>query len=523
MAKKMLKSDYYIPPTDLDLLIFEKLVPANHYLRRVKAVIDFEFVRAEVQDCYSETMGRTAMDPVLMFKLEYLQHHYTLSDRAVIAQAQVNVAYRYFLDLSLNSPLPVASLLSQFRTRLGPERHQALFDGIVAQARQQGLVKDRLRLKDATHVIANIAIPSTIQLVAQVRSRLLNSAQPYAPERVSAAEQEAERIRFVTADLKDEERLLQRVHHLRQIVAWADQVQAHLGRTAAARQPNWARFEAALATAHKLLADQDDPDGPDRLRSAVDPEARQGKHGQYYDGYLCDISLDPDSEIMTAVNLLPANGHEAADARPLLEAEHQAHGNRVAALSIDGVGFQGPVLRDLSDPTDLDLTVYVPPHSQGIPESPYFKAADFQLSPDGDRLLCPNEAETAQRHRNQKDTAWVFQFKHSPCAECPLLKQCMANLPAKHGRTVSINDYQAEYEAARQLAQTEAYAQVRTQHPKVERKLAEIVRYHGGRRARYRGQRRVKIQYLLTGVAINIKRMVRLLVPEPNRPALTPA
>jgi hypothetical protein len=68
----------------------------------------------------------------------------------VIVEAQVNVAYRYFLDLALSSALPVASLLSQFRTRLGAERHQALFDQIVSQARGQGLVKDRLRLKDAT-------------------------------------------------------------------------------------------------------------------------------------------------------------------------------------------------------------------------------------------------------------------------------------------------------------------------------------------------------------------------------------
>ena len=115
----MLKSDYYTEPSELDLQVFEQLVPPDHYLRQVKAVIDFEFVRAEVQDCYSPSMGRGAIDPVLMFKLEYLQHHYRLSDREVIVEAQVNVAYRYFLDLALSSALPVPSLLSQFRSRLG--------------------------------------------------------------------------------------------------------------------------------------------------------------------------------------------------------------------------------------------------------------------------------------------------------------------------------------------------------------------------------------------------------------------
>jgi len=183
---EMLKSDYYIPPTELDLLVFEKLISPDHYLRQVKAVIDFEFVREEVKDSYSDTMGRRAIDPVLMFKLEYLQHHYDLSDREVIIEAQVNVAYRYFLDLSLDSSLPSASLLSQFRTRLGEERHQGLFDGIVAQGREYGLVKDRLRLKDATHVIANIAIPSTIQLVAQVREQLLKNLEGYTSQRVTS-------------------------------------------------------------------------------------------------------------------------------------------------------------------------------------------------------------------------------------------------------------------------------------------------------------------------------------------------
>jgi transposase len=518
----MLKSDYYIEPTELDLLIFEKLVPANHYLRQVKAIIDFEFVRSAVQDCYSETMGRSAIDPVLMFKLEFLAYQYNLSDREVIAEAQVNVAYRYFLDLSVSSPLPVSSLLSQFRTRLGEVRHQGLFDGIVAQARQHGLVKDRLRLKDATHVIANIAIPATIQLVAQVRDKLLASLQPYAPAQVKAAMPEIKRIRQVTADLKDEERLLQRVQHLRQIVAGADEVQAQLALTTSP-DPNRARFDQALATAHKLLADQDDPGGPDRLRSAVDTEARRGKHGHYYDGYACDISQDPDSELLTALNVLPANGDEAADARTLLEAEQAAHHNQVAALSIDSVGFQGALLRDLSQPAGLNLTVYVPPHSQGITDNPYFKPADFQLSPDGKRLRCPHEAQTDQRHRNDKDSAWVFHFKRSQCAACPLLARCMAKLPAKHGRSVSKNDYQAEYDAARQLAQTEAYAQVRQQHPKVERKLAEMVRYHGGRRARYRGRHRVKIQFLLIGIVVNIKRMVRLLAARLFSPVSQPA
>jgi hypothetical protein len=51
----------------------------------------------------------------------------------------------------------------------------------------------------------------------------------------------------------------------------------------------------------------------------------------------------------------------------------------------------------------------------------------------------------------------------------------------------------------------------------VERKFAEIVQFHGGRRARYRGHWRVAIQYLLIAMVVNIKRMIRLLLSPPDQ------
>ena len=128
----MLRASYERQMSELDGHIFETLVPADHYLRQVKGVIDFKVMREKVADRYSEDQGSPAKDPVMMFKLEFLQYHYNLSDRAVIGRAQVDVSFRFFLELSLADELPVSSLLSQFRTRLGVERHQALFDEIVA-------------------------------------------------------------------------------------------------------------------------------------------------------------------------------------------------------------------------------------------------------------------------------------------------------------------------------------------------------------------------------------------------------
>jgi hypothetical protein len=68
----MLKETYYTAPTELDELIFAKLVPADHYLRQVKVAVDFTSVRWLVAEYYSPDQGRGADDPVLLFKLCFL-------------------------------------------------------------------------------------------------------------------------------------------------------------------------------------------------------------------------------------------------------------------------------------------------------------------------------------------------------------------------------------------------------------------------------------------------------------------
>jgi IS5 family transposase len=84
------------------------------------------------------------------------------------------------------------------------------------------------------------------------------------------------------------------------------------------------------------------------------------------------------------------------------------------------------------------------------------------------------------------------------------------------GRQVNKNDYQAQYDTARQRATTDDYQQIRQAHPAIERKLNELVRWHDGRRVRYRGRLRVQVQYLILVVVVNCKRIVRLLRAAPR-------
>src|SRR5262249_39202996 len=158
------------------------------------------------------------------------------------------------------------------------------------------------------------------------------------PARAAEEEERAESLRRSTEDAKDEERLVQRVSHLRAVLAWADDVpaQAVFGQQS---EPARQHLRQALALAHKILADREDPEAGDQVRSVQDPEARRGKHGGYFDGYLLAVAMDADSELLTAIHVLPGNGDEGADAAALLRHEDQVHHNDVQALSLDGAGY----------------------------------------------------------------------------------------------------------------------------------------------------------------------------------------
>lgn len=239
--------------SEVDREVFQHLVPPDHLVRRALESIDFERFRPLLAPGYSEHLGRPAEDPVRLLKLEFLQYYHVLSDRQVIERATTDAAYRYFLGLSLRDPLPDPSSLSVFRGRLGVEGHNKIFTEVVAQARAHGLVKDRLRLKDATHVIADVAVPTTLVLLAQIRDKLLAAVESLDPVRVAGERARLDVLRLSTEGCNVEQRLVARVTHLREILAWADELAQPNDPD---QNPSWQQLLAVRQLAHKILTDQ---------------------------------------------------------------------------------------------------------------------------------------------------------------------------------------------------------------------------------------------------------------------------
>jgi transposase len=491
--------------SEFDRQVYEMVVRPDHYLAQLLKTLAWDDFQGILAPYYCEDQGRPATLPVLMLKLEYLRYHHNLSDREVIARCETDLSFRFFLQIPLRCKLPNPSSLCIFRGRLGVKGYREVFHHVVHLAREQGVVKDRLRIKDATHVIANIAAPTALALVAQTRDKLLASAEPFAPLLVEGERCKLELLREVSLHQPPAERLVSRVAQLQDILDWADDLPAPENALA---NRAWQTFCTQRDLAHQILEDQEHPRRGDRIISTTDPDARRGKHGEWYDGYLTDILIDADSQIITAVNVLPASGDEAADALELIVQEETAHGNDVQAMSIDGVGFNGPLLRELENPDGLNISAYVPVPKNS--EQALFGPQDFQEDPSGQSVTCPAGKTSHQRYYDAQAQTTKHRFRADVCRACPSRERCMKQAPTRHGRTVCKSDYQREHDRARQKTTTSQYRDIRREHPAVERKLGEMMNRHGGRRARYRGHWKVHMQELMVATVTNVKRLVRL-------------
>jgi transposase len=102
----MLTREKKPPLPEFDRLVFEVVVPKDHYLRQVAVRIDFEAFWPRLATAYSLEMGRPAIDPVRMLKIMFLSFHYRLSDRQVMKRTETDMAFRWFLDLGLKEAVP---------------------------------------------------------------------------------------------------------------------------------------------------------------------------------------------------------------------------------------------------------------------------------------------------------------------------------------------------------------------------------------------------------------------------------
>ena len=120
----------------------EEVVPADHLVRRIDAVLDTSWVHRELAPFYS-TLGRPSVDPELMIRMLIVGYVFAIrSEREICRDVQVNLAYRWFCGLGLED-------------RISPDRRRRLSPVPYVKAcktiqRSKGLLQRRLHCRDRT-------------------------------------------------------------------------------------------------------------------------------------------------------------------------------------------------------------------------------------------------------------------------------------------------------------------------------------------------------------------------------------
>jgi transposase len=134
------------------------LIPNDHILKHVDKVLDLSWLRREVEDCYSETMGRPSIDPESALRLMLAGYFQGIvHDRKLMREAQVNLAIRWFAGFRLHETLPEHSSLTKIRQRWGIQRFKKIFQKTVQMCIDAGLVNGETVHIDSTLIRADVS------------------------------------------------------------------------------------------------------------------------------------------------------------------------------------------------------------------------------------------------------------------------------------------------------------------------------------------------------------------------------
>lgn len=151
MTRQKYKNDCIILST------IEDLVPKDHLVRKIDACIDFTFIEELVKDLYS-IAGRPSIPPIVLFKLIFINILFGINSmRRTCEECKVNIAYRWFLGLSIYDDIPNYSTWSQNYIRRYKESNvfDEIFDKILNQAIEYNFIDMETVFGDSTHQKAN--------------------------------------------------------------------------------------------------------------------------------------------------------------------------------------------------------------------------------------------------------------------------------------------------------------------------------------------------------------------------------
>ncbi|NDG54230.1 MAG: IS1182 family transposase, partial [Flavobacteriia bacterium] len=354
---------------EFEMVTLDDLVPTGHLLRKIDEHIDFDFIYPLVEELYCNDNGRPALDPVLLFKALFIGYLFGIrSERQLIREIEVNVAYRWFLGLRLTDKVPNASTFSQNRKRRfnGTEIYQEIFDQIVEQAIKAKLVSGKVLYTDSTHLKAN----------ANKHKYEVHNL-PVTP--LSYIEELNEAI--------DEDR---KAHHKKPL-----------------KPGNSPRAETK-----------------DKKISKTDPDSgymvRDGKPKGFF--YLDHRTVDSQCNIITDSYATAANLHDSVPYLDRLDRQRKRFKLSPVAVGLDAGYYTASVCKGILDREIEPVMAYRKPNKQ----RGRLAKRLYRYNADQDEYICPEGKPLKYATTNRLG---YREYKSNPkeCKNCPLLDQCTSS------------------------------------------------------------------------------------------------
>jgi hypothetical protein len=477
---------------------------------------------------YSRERGRPSVPPSLLATALVLQTYDGVSDEEAKQRADYDLRWKVALGLEVETRPFAKSTLQEFRAQLlVHEQTRVLFQRSLEVAKHRGVWKkgkapeERQHIKlalDTTYILGRGAVKDTYNLLADgivqvVRglARLVACDLQEVAEELGCARyvqgpslkgqadvdwtDAQARQRFLGEIVTDGEQLLEVVRGTRSDLIEGSQQDQEL-------------VAAAELLARILTQDIERDDhgprlkrgvAPDRLISVHDPEMRHGRKSSShrFNGHKAQVAVDTDTQLITAVDVLPGNAPDVEQALEVVEASEAATGCQVVEVLGDCAYGAGETRAEFAA-AGRTLIAKVP----DIQNQGYFAKTDFQIDLEVGTCTCPNQQLTSDL-RSVKGGGATFVFATETCAACPLRTQCTRG---RGGRTVQVHPQEALLQQARILQRRPAFGEVRRRRQVVEHRLARLVQL-GIRQARYFGRTKTLFQVCLAAAVANLTLM----------------
>ena len=486
------------------------------------------FRDSDFAEFYCADNGRDSVPPSLLATGLLLQTHDKVSDAEAKARADFDIRWKVALGIEIEDRPFAKSTLQVFRAQLIlHDKVRAVFESSLRLARESGYLKKRgMRVAlDTTNILGRGAVGDTYNLLADGIVKLMRALASVEQTSVEGWAKAQGYGRYLGSSIKGESATdwsdrKARAALLGEIVADADRL-LEVARQAQGELPEGSPERQGIVAAAELLGElllQDverDGDGiglkdgvaKDRMVSVHDPEMRHGhkSSSRRFDGHKAAIVVDTDSQLITAVEVLPGNAPDNLGALELVERSEATTGLPVEEALGDAAYGDGDTRQAFAD-AGRSLVARVP----GRPNKAHFPKEDFLIDLEEGTCTCPAGQVTRNLRPLGTRTGPTgrihqlkgFRFDAAVCGVCPLRPRCVAGYSGK-GRTVQLHPQEALLQQARALQQSETFGGYRQRRVVVEHRLARLVQL-GIRQARYFGRAKTRFQLYLAATVANL-------------------